>query len=105
MLFQLNILKAVFTFPNIPMIVTLIAEFNDFVHSRADYDGSNVETVMSRTGTSDGIAVDWMARNLYWTDTHNNKIEVSRLDGSSRKTIIESDLDEPRAIALYPASG
>lgn len=25
----------------------------------------------------DGIAVDWVARNLYWTDTGTDRIEVS----------------------------
>ena len=64
-----------------------------------------METVASRLGTPDGIAVDWMARNLYWTDTRYNKIEVARLDGSTRKAIIENNLDEPRAIALYPRLG
>ncbi|GFS25098.1 low-density lipoprotein receptor-related protein 4, partial [Elysia marginata] len=32
-------------------------------------------------------------------------IEVSRLDGSSRKKIIDQNLSEPRAIALYPKKG
>ncbi|XP_072034176.1 low-density lipoprotein receptor-related protein 4-like [Amphiura filiformis] len=82
--------------------------FTDVYHDeirRANYNGSNVETVVSKLGTSDGIAIDWMAKNLYWTDTDNNKIEVARLDGAARKTIIENNLDEPRAIALFPASG
>ena len=53
----------------------------------------------------DGLAVDWVARNLYWTDTGTDRIEVSRLNGSSRKTLISKDLDEPRAITLYPSHG
>lgn len=48
----------------------------------------------------DGIAVDWAGRNLYWCDKGLNVIEVSRLNGSYRKTIIKENLDEPRAIAL-----
>ena len=32
-------------------------------------------------------------------------IEVSRLDGSSRKVLIKVNLDEPRAIALFPKKG
>ena len=53
----------------------------------------------------DGLAVDWVARNLYWTDTGTDRIEVSRLNGSSRKDLISKDLDEPRAITLYPSHG
>lgn len=43
--------------------------------------------------------------NLYWTDTGTDRIEVCRLDGSSRKAIINEHLDEPRAIALAPLLG
>ena len=71
-----------------------------------DYDGSNSETIVSTSlGTTEGLAVDWIGRNLYWTDTGRNKIEVSRLDGSSRKVIIDTNLDEPRAIVVYPRKG
>ena len=34
-----------------------------------------------------------------------NVIEVSRLDGSSRKVVVKGSLDEPRAIVLYPKKG
>ncbi len=53
----------------------------------------------------DGIAVDWLSRNLYWTDSGMDRIEVSRLNGSSRMCIISEGLDEPRAIVLDPNAG
>ena len=53
----------------------------------------------------DGIAVDWIARNIYWTATGTDRIEVSRLNGTSRKIVISDGLDEPRAIAVDPAAG
>jgi len=37
--------------------------------------------------------------------TGRDVIEVSSLDGSNRKSLITEDLDEPRAIALYPLKG
>ena len=52
-----------------------------------------------------GVAVDWVARNLYWTDRGTDRIEVSRLNGSSRKVLISDNLDEPRAIVLEPTRG
>ena len=52
-----------------------------------------------------GVAVDWVARNLYWTDKGTDRIEVSRLNGSSRKVLISENLDEPLAIALDPTRG
>lgn len=53
----------------------------------------------------DGIAIDWIGRNLYWTDTGMDRIEVVRLNGSARKVLIADQLDEPRAICLDPQSG
>ncbi|XP_033107213.1 low-density lipoprotein receptor-related protein 4-like [Anneissia japonica] len=79
--------------------------YNDVIR-RMDYDGSNVEDIItSNLTTVDGISVDWIARNLYWTDTGRNTLEVSRLDGSHRKTIISTNIDEPRAIAVCPSKG
>ena len=53
----------------------------------------------------DGVAVDWVGRNLYWTDTGTDRIEVSKLNGMSRKVLISENLDEPRAITLDPTNG
>lgn len=75
---------------------------------RADLNGSNMETIIEMgLVTADGLAVDWIAQNLYWTDTGHgrNVIEVSRLDGTSRKVLLSERLDEPRAIAVYPEKG
>ena len=35
----------------------------------------------------------------------NNVIEVARLNGSSRRVVVRGNLDEPRAIVLYPKKG
>ncbi|XP_059167881.1 low-density lipoprotein receptor-related protein 5-like [Physella acuta] len=61
-----------------------------------------VKTFIEGDVTPDGIAVDWVHRNLYYSDTGYNKIEVSRLDGSHLKTLISDDLDQPRALAVDP---
>ena len=53
----------------------------------------------------DGVVIDWIGRNLYWTDTGLDRIEVARLDGSVRKVIVADGLDEPRALCLDPAKG
>ncbi|XP_076470996.1 low-density lipoprotein receptor-related protein 4-like isoform X2 [Babylonia areolata] len=74
---------------------------------RATLNGSGwMETVVSKhLATTDGLAVDWIARNLYWMDSGRDVIEVARLDGTCRKTIIDKGLDEPRAVALFPQKG
>ena len=64
------------------------------------------ETIVStEVDNPDGIAVDWVARNVYWTDTGTDRIEVARLNGTSRKVLISEHLDEPRAIVLDPMGG
>ncbi|XP_050403401.1 very low-density lipoprotein receptor isoform X2 [Patella vulgata] len=69
-------------------------------------DNKNVIAIAENlVSTPDGIAVDWVHKHLYWTDTGYNKIEVSSLDGKMRRVLINSDLDEPRAIVVDPKSG
>uniref|UniRef100_A0A914WJQ4 EGF-like domain-containing protein n=1 Tax=Plectus sambesii TaxID=2011161 RepID=A0A914WJQ4_9BILA len=51
----------------------------------------------------DGVAVDWLAKNLYWCDKNNDAISVSTLDGRFRKTLLKgAPLQEPRAVVLDP---
>lgn len=39
-------------------------------YRRANLNGTGLETVVSENlETTDGLAVDWMANNLFWTDT------------------------------------
>ena len=55
----------------------------------------------------DGIAVDWVHQNLYFSDADRNVIEVTPLggDGTMRKTIAKDGLDMPRALAVDPRNG
>ena len=46
----------------------------------------------------DGLAIDWVGRNLYWCDKGSDTIEVTDLDGNYRKVLINEGLAEPRAI-------
>lgn len=55
--------------------------------------------------TLDGLAVDWLYKHIYWTDAGSDKIKVSDYDGLKRKTLINSGLDEPRAICVDPENG
>lgn len=52
-----------------------------------------------------GLAVDWMANNIYWTDYGRRVLQVARIDGTCRKTIITTDLHQPRSIAVFPRKG
>ncbi|XP_078613211.1 low-density lipoprotein receptor-related protein 2-like isoform X2 [Branchiostoma floridae x Branchiostoma japonicum] len=63
-------------------------------------EGSSM-TVFENGQGIEGIAVDWVASNLYWTERRLGRIHVSKLDGSLRKVLI-SNLDQPSAIIAYP---
>ena len=53
----------------------------------------------------DGLAVDWVAENLFWPDSYLSRIECSRLDGRYRKTLIWNNITEPHSLALDPQNG
>lgn len=54
---------------------------------------------------SEGIAIDWVSRNIYWTDAQRDVIEVMKLDGTDQKILINTDLVEPRGIVVHPELG
>ncbi|KAK9731245.1 Low-density lipoprotein receptor domain class A [Popillia japonica] len=52
-----------------------------------------------------GLAIDWIAENMYWTDTQLSVVEVAKLDGTSRKVLVRDNLNEPRSVAVFPKKG
>ena len=74
--------------------------------SRAFLNGSSMETIVEFGVTyPEGMAVDWVAHNIYWADSGSNRIEVARLDGSSRRVLVWKNLSHPRGLALDPQNG
>lgn len=75
--------------------------------SRAPIDAaldSSQHSVVLDSGLDapEGIAVDWIHGNIYWTDSVRGAISVATADGKKRKTLFGKDLIKPRAIVVDP---
>ncbi|KAG8449223.1 hypothetical protein GDO86_016043 [Hymenochirus boettgeri] len=75
--------------------------------NRASLDpGSEPETIIN-TGlmSTEGLAIDYLRRTMFWTDSGLDKIESARLDGTERKTLFDTQLVNPRAITVDAIRG
>ena len=67
---------------------------------------TNIEAIIDvGLATTEGLAIDWVAGNIYWVESNLDQIEVARLDGSNRSTLIAGNMTNPRAIVLDPREG
>ncbi|XP_064003469.1 low-density lipoprotein receptor-related protein 8 [Pogoniulus pusillus] len=69
---------------------------------KASDTAEQVTLIDSQLNSPEGLAIDWVHKNIYWTDSGNKTISVATADGSRRRTLFNSDLSEPRAIAVDP---
>ncbi|XP_040264089.1 low-density lipoprotein receptor-related protein 8 isoform X2 [Bufo bufo] len=72
---------------------------------RASDPAEHVVLVNSHLHSPEGLAVDWIHKNIYWTDSGNKTISVATSDGCKRKTLFNQSLGDPRAIAVDPTTG
>ncbi|KAG9349405.1 hypothetical protein JZ751_027848 [Albula glossodonta] len=85
------------------------ADTTSFLIGRQKIDGSGRETILKDDlDNVEGLSVDWIGNNLYWTnDGYRKTISVARLESSAqtRKTLLEGDMSHPRAIVVDPLNG
>jgi low density lipoprotein receptor-related protein 5/6 len=69
---------------------------------RAAADGTSKEILVSTgIGNLGSIAVDTMARHIYWVDTDLKRIEFGEFDGSHRQVLIDGDIGQPQGLYVY----
>ncbi|KAJ6662541.1 hypothetical protein lerEdw1_011678 [Lerista edwardsae] len=86
----------------------LLAIALHIVHAYIDKASDTAEQVVlidSQLNSPEGLAMDWIHKNIYWTDSGNKTISVATADGSKRRTLFSTHLSEPRAIAVDPTRG
>lgn len=82
--------------------------FSDIVRdniSRFSITDRKVEVLVKSVKNVDGIAVDWLGRNLYWTDADKHEVAAAKLNGSFKKVLFREGVSRPRAIVLHPMEG
>ncbi|KAG5340816.1 NID1 protein, partial [Acromyrmex charruanus] len=69
------------------------------------YNGSIAETFIPKVSSPEGLSVDWVSRNIFWTDSGKTTVEVASLVTKKRKVLVSDGLVNPRGIAVHPYRG
>ena len=66
-------------------------------------DGSATQYVVSvGVETVEDLALDWVSRHIYFTDSGRKHIVACDFHGTLCAVVVSGQLDKPRALALYP---
>lgn len=58
--------------------------------------------LLSGIQSPEGLAIDWLNREVYWTDSGYDKIVAVNLDTKEVRTVASENLVNPRGIAVNP---
>lgn len=67
------------------------------------YNGSMAETFLPKVSNPEGLTIDWVSRNIFWTG--KTTVEVANLETKKRKVLVSDGLVNPRGIAVHPYRG
>ena len=70
-------------------------------------DETQSKTII-QSGISDevgGIAIDWLSRNIYWSQKNLQRIEVSRLDGRYKRVVVDKSGGKIGKVSVDPIRG
>uniref|UniRef100_A0A8C1G519 Low density lipoprotein receptor-related protein 8, apolipoprotein e receptor n=1 Tax=Cyprinus carpio TaxID=7962 RepID=A0A8C1G519_CYPCA len=78
--------------------------FSAYINKASDAS-QQITLIDTALHSPEGLAMDWVHKNIYWTDSGDKTISVATSDGKKRKVLIDTELGEPRAIAVDPRQG
>lgn len=61
--------------------------------------------VASQKEEVEGLAVDWVAKNLYYMDSKKKTLTVLSTRNVTNKRVLFKDMKRPRAIVVHPNKG
>jgi hypothetical protein len=69
-------------------------------------DGTKPDTVIDKgINTCEGLAIDWIGRNIYWTDEALSSIHAASLETPQYRKLLVSSAVMPRSIVVNPKEG
>lgn len=71
--------------------------------SRLDRGKEPQDIVTTGLDLVEGLAYDWVGKNIYWLDSKLNTIEVSNEFGDNRLVLVRENITQPRGMCLDPA--
>ena len=66
---------------------------------------SDREVLVETEVSADGLALDWVHKIVYYTDTKSSAIKMLSWDAKHQKTIVNQEVSHPRAIVVSPEKG
>ena len=71
--------------------------------SRAHINGTNVEAIIKNVNVNK-MAIDWIGRRIFWTESSSKRISVADLDGKERR-VLANTIKSPRDIEIDATTG
>ena len=64
-----------------------------------------VDTMTQLDNDLKSLSVDWLTKKIYYTEMERNRVEVANYDGTSKRVIVSTGLNQPEGLALFPQKG